>query len=163
MSFHGGFLGVLAAMWLFSRKSGKSWLAVTDFIAPLVPLGLGAGRIGNFINGELWGRPTDAPWGMVFPQADQLARHPSQLYEFALEGLALFTLLWLFSRRPRPLGAVSALFLIGYGSFRFLAEFSREPDDFLGLLSLGLSMGQWLSLPMVVAGVAMLRWAYRQQ
>lgn len=160
MSFHGGFLGVLVAMWLLARKTGKPWLAVTDFIAPLIPLGLGAGRIGNFINGELWGRPTDVPWGMVFPQADRLARHPSQLYEFALEGLALFTLLWFFSRRPRPLGAVSALFLIGYGSFRFLAEFSREPDDFLGLLTLGLSMGQWLSLPMVVAGVAMLRWAY---
>jgi phosphatidylglycerol:prolipoprotein diacylglycerol transferase len=100
---------------------------------------------------------------MAFPQVDLVARHPSQLYEFALEGLALFTLLWLFSRRPKPLGAVSALFLIGYGSFRFLAEFSREPDDFLGLLTLGLSMGQWLSLPMIAAGVAMLRWAYRQR
>jgi phosphatidylglycerol:prolipoprotein diacylglycerol transferase len=163
MSFHGGFLGVLVAMWLFARKTGKTWLAVTDFIAPLVPLGLGAGRIGNFINGELWGRPTDLPWGMVFQQADHLARHPSQLYEFALEGLTLFTLLWLFSRRPRPLGAVSALFLIGYGSFRFLVEFSREPDDFLGLLTLGLSMGQWLSLPMIVAGMVMLGWAYRQR
>lgn len=164
MSFHGGFLGVLVAMWLFSRKTGKPWLAVTDFIAPLVPLGLGAGRIGNFINGELWGRATDVPWGMVFPHtADGLPRHPSQLYEFALEGLALFSLLWLFSRRPRPLGAVSALFLIGYGSFRFLAEFSREPDDFLGLLALGFSMGQWLSLPMIIAGLAMLRWAYRQR
>lgn len=162
MSFHGGFLGVLVAMWLFARKSGKPWLAVTDFIAPLVPLGLGAGRIGNFINGELWGRPTDAPWGMIFPQAaDGIARHPSQLYQFALEGLALFALLWWFSAKPRPAGAVSGLFLIGYGSFRFLAEFAREPDNFLGLLSLGLSMGQWLSLPMIIAGIAMLRWAYR--
>lgn len=164
MSFHGGFLGVLVAMWLFSRKSGKSWLTVTDFIAPLVPLGLGAGRIGNFINGELWGRPTDAAWGIIFPQAgDGIARHPSQLYQFALEGLALFALLWWFSAKPRPAGAVSGLFLIGYGSFRFLAEFAREPDNFLGLLSLGFSMGQWLSLPMILAGIAMLRWAYRSR
>ena len=162
MSFHGGFLGVLGAMWLFSRNTGKSWLAVTDFIAPLVPLGLGAGRIGNFINGELWGRPTGLPWGMVFPEAgDGLARHPSQLYEFALEGLALFAILWFFSRRPRPLGAISGLFLIGYGSFRFLVEFTREPDSFLGLLTFGLSMGQWLSLPMVLAGALLLRWSYR--
>lgn len=163
MSFHGGFLGVLVAVWLFAHKSGKPWLAVTDFIAPLVPLGLGAGRIGNFINGELWGRPTDVSWGMIFPQAgDSIARHPSQLYQFALEGLALFTLLWWFSAKPRPVGAVSGLFLIGYGGFRFLAEFAREPDNFLGLLSLGLSMGQWLSLPMIIAGMAMLHWAYRQ-
>ena len=162
MAFHGGFLGVLVAMALFARKTGKSWLAVTDFIAPLVPLGLGAGRIGNFINGELWGRPSDAPWAVVFPQIDSVARHPSQLYQFALEGLALFTLLWLFSRQPRPTGAVSGLFLIGYGSFRFLVEYTREPDSFLGLLALNLSMGQWLSLPMIVAGMAMLRWAYRK-
>jgi phosphatidylglycerol:prolipoprotein diacylglycerol transferase len=163
MAFHGGFLGVLVAMALLARKTGKSWLTVTDFIAPLVPLGLGAGRIGNFINGELWGRPTDVPWAVVFPQIDSIPRHPSQLYQFALEGLALFTLLWLFSRKPRPTGAVSGLFLIGYGSFRFLAEFTREPDSFLGLLALNLSMGQWLSLPMIVAGMAMLRWAYRNE
>jgi phosphatidylglycerol:prolipoprotein diacylglycerol transferase len=162
MAFHGGFLGVLVAMGLFARKTGKSWLAVTDFIAPLVPLGLGAGRIGNFINGELWGRPSDMPWAVVFPQIDSIPRHPSQLYQFALEGLALFALLWLFSRKPRPTGAVSGLFLIGYGSFRFLAEFTREPDNFLGLLALNLSMGQWLSLPMIIAGIAMLRWAYRK-
>ncbi|GAO37305.1 prolipoprotein diacylglyceryl transferase [Sulfuricella sp. T08] len=162
MAFHGGLLGVLAAMWLFARKTGKSWLTITDFIAPLVPLGLGAGRIGNFINGELWGRPSDMPWAVVFPQIDNVARHPSQLYQFALEGLALFTLLWLFSRKPRPTGAVSGLFLIGYGSFRFLVEYTREPDSFLGLLALNLSMGQWLSLPMVVAGIVMLRWAYRK-
>jgi phosphatidylglycerol:prolipoprotein diacylglycerol transferase len=162
MAFHGGFLGVLVAMGLFARKTGKNWLAITDFIAPLVPLGLGAGRIGNFINGELWGRPTDVPWAVVFPQIDSIPRHPSQLYQFALEGLALFALLWLFSRQPRPTGAVSGLFLIGYGSFRFLAEFTREPDNFLGLLALNLSMGQWLSLPMIVAGMAMLRWAYRK-
>lgn len=162
MAFHGGFLGVLVAMGLFARKTGKSWLAVTDFIAPLVPLGLGAGRVGNFINGELWGRPSDMPWAVVFPQIDSVARHPSQLYQFALEGLALFTLLWLFSRKPRPTGAVSGLFLIGYGAFRFLVEYTREPDSFLGLLALNLSMGQWLSLPMIVAGMAMLRWAYRK-
>jgi phosphatidylglycerol:prolipoprotein diacylglycerol transferase len=162
MAFHGGFLGVLVAMWLFARNSGKNWLAITDFIAPLVPLGLGAGRIGNFINGELWGRPADLPWAMVFPQADSIPRHPSQLYQFALEGLALFALLWLFSRKPRPTGVVSGLFLIGYGTFRFLAEFTREPDNFLGLLALNLSMGQWLSLPMIAAGVIMLRWAYRK-
>ncbi|MHB1590850.1 MAG: prolipoprotein diacylglyceryl transferase [Sulfuricella sp.] len=162
MAFHGGLLGVLVAMWLFARKTGKSWLAITDFIAPLVPLGLGAGRIGNFINGELWGRPSNVPWAMVFPQIDNVPRHPSQLYQFALEGLALFALLWLFSRKPRPTGAVSGLFLIGYGFFRFMVEFTREPDSFLGLLALGLSMGQWLSLPMIVAGVAMIAWAYRK-
>lgn len=163
MSFHGGFLGVIFALWLFSRREGKPWLAITDFIAPLVPLGLGVGRIGNFINGELWGRYTDLPWGMVFPQVDNLPRHPSQLYEFGLEGLALFAMLWLYSAKPRPVGAVSGLFLVGYGTFRFLVEFSREPDDFLGLLAMGLSMGQWLSLPMIVAGVAMMLWAYRKQ
>lgn len=156
MSFHGGFLGVLVAMVLFSRKTGKRWLAIMDFVAPLVPIGLGAGRLGNFINGELWGRPTDLPWGMVFPQVDNLARHPSQLYQFGLEGVLLFTLLWWYSSRPRPLGSVSALFLIGYGASRFAAEFAREPDRFLGPLALGLSMGQWLSLPMVLAGVWML-------
>ena len=161
MSFHGGFLGVIFAMWLFSRREHKPWLSITDFIAPLVPLGLGAGRIGNFINGELWGRPTDLPWGMVFPNVDMVPRHPSQLYEFGLEGIMLFLILWLYSAKPRPTGAVSGLFLIGYGTFRFLVEFSREPDDFLGLLAMGLSMGQWLSLPMVVAGIAMMIWAYR--
>ncbi len=161
MSFHGGFLGVLVAMWLFARKTGKGWLTLTDFIAPLVPLGLGAGRIGNFINGELWGRPTDASWGMVFPQMDGAVRHPSQLYEFALEGIVLFLLLWVYSSHKRPLGRVSALFLLGYGSARFLVEFTREPDDFLGLLALNLSMGQWLSLPMIVAGVLLWRHAGR--
>jgi phosphatidylglycerol---prolipoprotein diacylglyceryl transferase len=157
MSFHGGFLGVLVAMVLFARKTGKRWLAVMDFVAPLVPLGLGAGRLGNFINGELWGRTTDIAWGMVFPQVDNLARHPSQLYQFALEGIVLFVLLWWYSSKPRPVGAVSGLFLIGYGSFRFLVEFTREPDSFLGLLALGLSMGQWLSLPMIMIGVWMMR------
>ncbi|MEZ0232355.1 MAG: prolipoprotein diacylglyceryl transferase [Methylophilaceae bacterium] len=155
MSFHGGFLGVLTAMIFFARKTGKRWLNVMDFVAPLVPIGLGAGRMGNFINGELWGRASDMPWAMVFPRVDSIARHPSQLYEFLLEGIVLFTVLWLYSRKPRPLGAVSALFLIGYGSFRFLVEFTREPDSFLGVLALGMSMGQWLSLPMVLVGVWM--------
>lgn len=156
MSFHGGFIGVIIAMSLFARSRKLTWLFITDFIAPLVPPGLAFGRIGNFINGELWGRPSDMPWAMIFPRVDNLPRHPSQLYEFALEGVLLFTLLWLYARKPRPIGTVSGLFLIGYGSFRFLVEFTREPDDFLGLLSLGMSMGQWLSLPMVIAGVLMM-------
>ena len=163
MSFHGGFLGVLAAMVFYARKTGRRWLALMDFVAPLVPLGLGAGRLGNFINGELWGRTTDVAWGMVFPQIDHLARHPSQLYQFALEGIALFVLLWWYSNKPRPVGAVSGLFLIGYGSFRFLVEFTREPDSFLGLLALNLSMGQWLSLPMIIVGVWMMRRALAQK
>ena len=163
MSFHGGFLGVLLALALFARQRQLAWLPLMDFVAPLVPLGLAAGRIGNFINGELWGRPTDLPWGMVFPAADRLPRHPSQLYEFALEGLALFALLWLYSAKPRPTGAVSGLFLIGYGSFRFLAEFTRNPDDgIFGLMTWGVSMGQWLSLPMIAAGIALLRWSGRK-
>ena len=162
MSFHGGFLGVLVAIVWLAYKKKLRWLQLTDFIAPLVPPGLAFGRIGNFINGELWGRPTDMPWAMVFPQVDNLPRHPSQLYEFALEGLLLFALLWLYARKPRPVGAVSGLFLIGYGSFRFLAEFTREPDDFLGLLSFGMSMGQWLSLPMVLAGVLLMAFSIRR-
>jgi phosphatidylglycerol---prolipoprotein diacylglyceryl transferase len=149
-------------MALFARKRGVIWLQLMDFVAPLVPIGLGAGRFGNFINAELWGRPTHADWGMVFPQVDALARHPSQLYEFALEGVAMFVILWLFAGKKRPIGAVSAVFLLAYGSFRFLVEFTREPDSFLGLLSLGLSMGQWLCMPMILAGLAMLRWAYRK-
>jgi len=162
MSFHGGFLGVLAAMaWLAHRKKLR-WLQVTDFIAPLVPPGLAFGRIGNFINGELWGRPADIPWAMVFPRVDSLPRHPSQLYEFALEGLLLFALLWVYARKPRPTGMVSGLFLVGYGSIRFLVEFTREPDDFLGLLSLGMSMGQWLSLPMAIGGVLLMIWSNRR-
>jgi phosphatidylglycerol:prolipoprotein diacylglycerol transferase len=162
MAFHGGFLGVITAMALLARKYKLPWLAVTDFIAPLVPLGLGAGRIGNFINAELWGRPTDVSWGMIFPSVDAIPRHPSQLYEFALEGLAFFVLMWLYSAKPRPVGAVSGMFLVGYGVFRSFAEFFREPDDgFMGVLTLGISMGQWLSLPMIVAGVLMIVWVYR--
>ena len=154
MSFHGGFLGVLLALWLFARNRNKRWLDVTDFVAPLVPLGLAAGRLGNFINGELVGRVTDVPWAMVFPQVDMLPRHPSQLYQLALEGVLLFLFLWWYSSRPRPTGAVSGMFLVGYGALRFIAEYAREPDSFLGLLAGGLSMGQWLSLPMIAAGLA---------
>ncbi|CAN1504842.1 MAG: prolipoprotein diacylglyceryl transferase [Sulfuritalea sp.] len=155
MSFHGGFLGVLVAMGLFSRKYQLKWLSIMDFVAPLVPIGLGAGRMGNFINGELWGRVTNSQYGMVFPRIDQLLRHPSQLYEFTLEGICLFLILWIYSSKPRETGAISALFLIGYGSFRFIAEYTREPDSYLGLLSMGFSMGQWLSLPMMLVGIWM--------
>jgi phosphatidylglycerol---prolipoprotein diacylglyceryl transferase len=155
MSFHGGFLGVLVAMALWGRKSGKSFFQVTDFVAPLVPLGLMAGRIGNFINGELWGRVTtaDFPLAMVFPQVDSLPRHPSPLYQAAGEGLMLFILLWLYSAKKRPRGAVSGAFLIGYGVFRFLAEFFREPDHGIFGHSYIVSMGQWLSVPMIAFGV----------
>ena len=165
MSFHGGFIGVLVAVWLFCRVRHRGWLRTMDFIAPIVPIGLAAGRMGNFINGELPGRPTSVPWGMWFPQHDQspLARHPSQLYQFALEGVALFVILWIYSARPRPVGAVSGLFLVGYGVFRFVAEFARQPDDFLGLLRFNLTMGQWLSLPMIVIGLAMMAWAYKRE
>mgnify|MGYP001157470494 FL=1 len=163
MSFHGGFIGVLVAMWVFARKYQLKWLSIMDFVAPLVPLGLGAGRMGNFINGELWGRPTDLAWGMVFPQADALARHPSQLYQFAIEGIIMFAVLWWFSSKPRPVGAISALFLIIYGTGRFLVEYAREPDSYLGLLSLGFSMGQWLSLPMIAIGIWMWRRAVHQK
>jgi phosphatidylglycerol:prolipoprotein diacylglycerol transferase len=163
MSFHGGFLGVLIAMAIFAYRRKILWLQLMDFIAPLVPIGLGAGRIGNFINAELWGRPTNGPWGMIFPNVDTLPRHPSQLYEFALEGVLLFSLLWFFSSKPRPVGAVSGLFLIGYGSFRFIGEFARTPDDgIFGLMTFGISMGQWLSLPMVFAGIVMMLWSYRR-
>jgi phosphatidylglycerol:prolipoprotein diacylglycerol transferase len=163
MAFHGGLLGVIAAMALFARLRGHRFLAVTDLIAPCVPTGLASGRIGNFINGELWGRFADPslPWGMVYPQSgSMLPRHPSPLYQFLLEGLLLFVLLWLYARKPRGLGQVSGAFLIGYGIFRFVAEYFRQPDDFLGLLALGLSMGQWLCIPMVAAG-AWLWWRGR--
>jgi len=165
MSFHGGFLGVLAAVAIFCWRRKRRWIEVMDLVAPTVPIGIAAVRLGNFINGELPGRPTDLPWGMWFPQIDRepLARHPSQLYQVAFEGLALFVLLWWFASKPRPAGAVSAAFLIGYGAFRFLAEFGRQPDDFLGLLALGLSMGQWLSIPMLLVGGAMMVWAYRRK
>ena len=158
MSFHGGFLGVLVAMALYARKTHRAWLEITDFIAPLVPLGLAAGRVGNFINGELWGRVCDPalPWAMVFPQVDTLPRHPSQLYQAGLEGVLLFVVLWIFARGARARGAVSGVFLVGYGSLRFVAEFFRTPDAGIFGLSEVISMGQWLSLPMVAVGVAML-------
>jgi phosphatidylglycerol:prolipoprotein diacylglycerol transferase len=162
MSFHGGFLGVLVALWFFARTRGKRWLDVTDFVAPLIPLGLAAGRLGNFINGELVGRVTTVPWGMVFEYPDSQPRHPSQLYEFALEGLLLFAILWTYGSRRRPQGAVSGLFLLGYGTARFLVEYTREPDDFLGFLVGGFTMGQLLSLPMIILGAAMMLWAYRR-
>ncbi len=165
MAFHGGLLGVIAALGLFGRSRRRSFLEVTDVVAPCVPLGLAAGRMGNFINGELWGRAADPalPWAMVFPQAgDGVPRHPSQLYQFGLEGVLLFALLWWFGRRPRPTGRVSALFLLGYGSLRFVAEWFREPDRFLGLLGLGLSMGQWLCLPMLLVGALIWRWSGRR-
>lgn len=161
MAFHGGFLGVLLAVWWVARKHRFRWLEVTDYLAPLIPLGLAAGRLGNFINAELWGRVTDVPWAMVFPAAGPDPRHPSQLYQFALEGVLLFAILWLYSARPRPVGAVSAVFLIGYGVLRSVAELFREPDDFLGLLAFGLTMGQWLSVPMIVAGIVMFAWSRR--
>jgi phosphatidylglycerol:prolipoprotein diacylglycerol transferase len=165
MSFHGGFLGVLVAMALYARKTARTWLDITDFIAPLVPLGLAFGRIGNFIYGELWGRVADPalPWAMIFPQVDDLPRHPSQLYQAGLEGVALFVILWLYSRGTRPRGAVSGVFLIGYGSFRFIAEFFRTPDDGIFGLSQSISMGQWLSLPMILAGIAFVVWSGREK
>ena len=160
MSFHGGMLGVIVAMLLFARARGRQFFDVTDLIAPCVPTGLGSGRIGNFINGELPGRLADPslPWGMVYPNAGPLPRHPSSLYQFLLEGVVLFIVLWLYARKPRGLGQVSGAFLIGYGVVRFTSELFREPDDFLGLLALGLSMGQWLCVPMVLAGLAIWFW-----
>ncbi len=159
MSFHGGLLGVIAAMVWFAHSRQRPFWQVADFVAPCVPTGLAAGRVGNFINGELPGRLSDPdlPWGMVFRGAGDLPRHPSQVYQFLLEGLLLFVLLWLYARKPRRTGQVAAAFLVGYGVLRFIAEFFREPDAFLGLLSLGMSMGQWLCVPMVLAG-AMLWW-----
>ncbi|MGH1357675.1 MAG: prolipoprotein diacylglyceryl transferase [Burkholderiaceae bacterium] len=162
MAFHGGLLGVILAIYLFCRRRELKFWPVIDFVAPLVPLGLAAGRMGNFINGELWGRTTTVPWGMIFPQAgDGLARHPSQLYQFAGEGLLLFVLLWLYSSRPRPVTAVSGMFLLLYGIFRFLAEFARQPDSFLGFLTFGATMGQLLCLPMMAIGLAMVLRANR--
>lgn len=162
MAFHGGLLGVIAALWLFARKHHKTFLEVTDFFVPWMPIGLGAGRLGNFINHELWGRVTDLPWGMVFPEAGPAPRHPSQLYQFALEGVLLFLILLWYTRRPRPVGAASAVFILTYGAFRFLVEFVREPDAQMGFVFGPLTMGQLLSLPMVVFGFVFLHFAQRR-
>ncbi len=160
MSFHGGLAGVMTAMWWYGRKLGKTIWDILDFVAPIVPIGLGAGRIGNFINGELWGSETTVAWGVMY---QGVVRHPSQLYEAALEGLALFVLLWWYSAKPRPYMAVSALFLLLYGVFRFFVEFYRVPDAHLGHLALDwVTMGQVLSAPMIIAGAIMLGVAYSQ-
>jgi phosphatidylglycerol---prolipoprotein diacylglyceryl transferase len=154
MSFHGGLIGVISAVWFFSKKFKKNFLAVGDFVAPLVPLGLAAGRIGNFINGELWGRATDVPWAMIYPHVDNQPRHPSQLYEFTLEGIVLFILVWWYAHKPRPLGRVSAVFLMGYSLCRLIAECFRQPDVQMGYMAFGwLTMGQILSIPMFLLGM----------
>lgn len=166
MSAHGGFIGVILALFYFAWRNKKSILTVGDFVAPLVPLGFFFGRLGNFINGELWGRvaSADLPWSMIFPQArDGVPRHPSQLYEATLEGLVLFLVVWIYSIKKRPPGAVSGLFLFGYGLARFVVEFFREPDSYLGLQALDLSRGQWLSLPMIIIGAGLWIWACRRK
>jgi phosphatidylglycerol:prolipoprotein diacylglycerol transferase len=163
MSFHGGLIGVvLAALW-FARKKRLAFLTLTDFVAPLVPIGLGAGRIGNFINGELPGRVTDLPWGMPFPGMGPEPRHPSSLYEALLEGAVLFVILWWVSARPRARGLLSGLFLLFYGVFRFAVEFVRLPDAHIGFIALGwVTMGMLLTLPMIATGIALIVWSRRQ-
>ncbi len=164
MSFHGGLIGVGIALLLFSWRMKISFFDVTDFTAPLVPLALGAGRIGNFINGELSGRVTEVPWAVIFTQVDNQPRHPSQLYEFLLEGILLFIMVWWYSAKPRPTMAVTGLFLFGYGIFRFFIEFFREPDAHIGFIALDwLTMGQLLSLPMIFFGVGMLYWSHSRR
>ncbi len=163
MSFHGGALGVLIAMWFYARKQGRGYFEVTDFIVPLVPLGLAAGRFGNFINGELWGKVSDVPWAMVFPGQTQ-PRHPSMLYELFLEGIVLFLILWFYSKKPRPAMAVTGLFGAGYGLFRTMVEFVRMPDAHIGYLAGGwLTKGMVLSMPMVVLGAGMMIYAYKRR
>ncbi len=183
MSFHGGLIGVMVAIVFYARSLGVGFLRLADFVVPLIPLGLAAGRLGNFIGGELWGRYSQAPWAVIFPDSiepggrfseglyqqylagalDQFARHPSQIYQALLEGLTLFVLVWIFSSRPRPVGAVGGLFLLGYGILRFAAEFFREPDAHLGFIALDwLTMGQLLCVPMMLAGAALLVWSRRQ-
>lgn len=165
MSFHGGLIGVLVVLWVFGRRYDKSFFQMGDFVAPLVPIGLGVGRVGNFIGGELWGRAADVPWAVVFPRAgDGIGRHPSQLYEALLEGLVMFAVLWWFSAKPRPRMAVSAMFLILYGVFRSAVEFFREPDAHIGYIAFGwLTKGQLLSLPMIVIGLLLFYWAYQKR
>ena len=161
MSFHGGLLGVIVAMAWWGRSIGVSFMPLMDFVAPIVPIGLGAGRIGNFVNGELWGKPTDLPWAVV---VDGVPRHPSQLYEALLEGAVLFALLWLFSRRPRPVMSVAGLFLLLYGLARFAVEFVRLPDAHIGYLAGGwFTMGMLLTLPMIAAGLVMIARAYTRK
>ena len=162
MSFHGGLLGVLAAFGLYFRKTGKTFLQTSDFTAPLVHIGLFFGRIGNFINGELWGTPSNAPWAVLFPHAGSLPRHPSQLYEAVLEGLVLFAVLWTLSAKKRPAGLISGCFALLYCLFRFLVEFVREPDVHLGYLAFGwLTMGQILCLPLILVGLLLIAHARR--
>ncbi len=166
MSFHGGLIGVIFFVWFYSRKKNISFFKVTDFIAPVIPVGLGCGRIGNFINGELWGSPSSLPWAMIFPDpaAGGIARHPSQLYEAFFEGLVLFIILWWFSRIPRPIKATSGLFLIFYGVFRFLVEFVRVPDQHIGYIAFNwLTMGQLLTIPMIMLGIIFLITAYQDE
>lgn len=165
MSFHGGLIGVLVVLWVFGRRYDKSFFQMGDFVAPLVPIGLGVGRVGNFIGGELWGRAADVPWAVVFPRAgDGIGRHPSQLYEALLEGLVMFAVLWWFSAKPRPRMAASAMFLILYGVFRSAVEFFREPDAHIGYIAFGwLTKGQLLSLPMIVIGLLFFYWAYQKR
>jgi phosphatidylglycerol:prolipoprotein diacylglycerol transferase len=161
MSFHGGLLGVITAVFIFARREKKDFLAVGDFVAPLVPIGLGMGRLGNFINAELWGRQADVPWAMIFPTDKlQLPRHPSQLYEFVLEGVVLFILVYGVSRKSKQRGLAAGTFLIGYGIFRIIVEFFREPDAQLGYFLSFISMGQILSLPMIIAGMVIIYWGY---
>lgn len=161
MSFHGGLLGVLIVVWLWSLRNQKIFADVTDFIIPVIPIGLAAGRIGNFIQGELWGKITSVPWAMIYPHVDPSPRHPSELYEFLLEGVLLFVILWLYSMKPRPRLATSGIFLLGYGIIRCFCECFRQPDPQLGYLAFGwLTMGQLLSLPMIIGGIVVLRWAH---
>lgn len=162
MSFHGGLLGVFLALFLFACKTKKPFFEVTDFVAPLVPIGLGAGRLGNFINGELWGRVTDVPWAMVYPHVDSLPRHPSEIYQLLTEGVLLFVILWIYGLKIRPLKTMSGLFLLLYGSFRFITEFFRTPDPQLGFIAFDwLTMGQLLCIPMIVGGLLLIVYGYR--
>ena len=164
MSFHGGLIGVLIAFVLYSRKTGKSFFQIADFTAPVVPVGLFFGRIANFINAESWGAPTDKPWGVIFPGGGDVPRHPSQLYEAALEGVLLFLILWFFSRSERPLRAISGLFMLGYGCVRFMVEFVREPDTHVGYIAFDwITLGQIYSLPMIMVGLTLLFLAYQRK